>query len=832
MLSLLMNRLLILLFLCLTNLTSLVAQRYFNLSGKITDSIGQAISGANIRLRNENFGTATDDKGYFKLKLEEGYYEISISAVGYVNQTFKSPVNKDLSVNIILIEKQTSLKEIQVSKKRYDPSWDIIQNVVENRKNFNKGLTNYKCLGYIKASDIFVKDSARKTNRENAKWKPPLNSDSLNAELQNLGPIMPNMNFGEVDFTKYWGAPHKLKEERQGVRLIGDKRALYFLSITEGQFDFYRNQVDIGRLASIHYISPFSPGSNVSYKFRFVRSYYEGQRKIYCIKVSPRKIGNALFDGEVEIYDSLWVIKKVDLVLNPNPLIKYNSFRIVQNYVLAQDGFIYLQNQKFNYTKLAKNGQRQGETSVNYFNYSANISLPNRFFGNELSSVSDSAYKRNEEWWKNNRRDSLTKSESEFVRFSDSLNLVKTSKRYLDSIDGVFNKLTFIKLFWWGQGHINRDKKIRVNFAPIISMLQPGSIGGFRAGYYANINKKFKSMQSIRINPYAHYSFINNDLKGSVFFTHLYNPLKRQRYYVYAAREFMMVNPFEAYINMFRRSNYFDQTRLQLGHELELINGMYFNAYITFSNRHDLSKYKFWPYADSIFKTNNTPIYFKTHNSSELRFILSYTPKQQYVKEPLEKIILGSKFPTFSILYNQGVHGLFNSAVDFTYIQASVNQSINLGRLGIGRYSIIGGKFFDTAILPVVDYKYQRRGDPYLLRNPLGSFQLLPATFPTFDWYLEAHYWHDFNGFLTSGVPLLKKLAINASAGSSILWTLDNKVRHIEICYGLNRVFRLLRSTLKIGVYYANGYNNNGHFYQGFKFSFENYNVRDNSWSF
>ena len=45
------------------------AQRYFTLSGTVKDSSGQTIPGASIRLRNDNLGTATDDDGFFKLKL-------------------------------------------------------------------------------------------------------------------------------------------------------------------------------------------------------------------------------------------------------------------------------------------------------------------------------------------------------------------------------------------------------------------------------------------------------------------------------------------------------------------------------------------------------------------------------------------------------------------------------------------------------------------------------------------------------------------------------------------------------------------------------------------
>lgn len=149
--------------------TLAIAQRYFILSGNVKDSTGQIIPGATIRLRNDNLGTATDDNGNFKLKLEEGYYEIAISAVGYQVYSLNTPINRNVSVKIVLIEKQTNLKEIQVTNKKHDPSWDIIQQVIANRNKINSGLVNYKCSGYIKASDILIIDSAALKKRKSQK---------------------------------------------------------------------------------------------------------------------------------------------------------------------------------------------------------------------------------------------------------------------------------------------------------------------------------------------------------------------------------------------------------------------------------------------------------------------------------------------------------------------------------------------------------------------------------------------------------------------------------------------------------------------------------------
>lgn len=806
------------------------AQRYFTLSGHVKDSSGTPIPGANIRLRNDNLGTSSDINGYFKIRLEEGYYEIVVSAIGYENYNLNTPVRQNTNLNIYLAEKQQNLKEIEITNKRHDRSWDIIQNVIANRANINQSILNYKCDGYIKASDILVIDSTKIKKPKKKPSKQPLNVDSAEAEMKISHPLIPNMNFAEVNLVKYWGQPSKMKEERSGVRILGDKYALYFLSVTDGDFDFYKNQVVLGKLSEVRYVNPFSPGANLSYKFKFLGSYYEGTQKIYRIRVTPRKVGNALFSGETEVYDSLWRIKSVNFDINANHIPMFTTFNIKQTYEVTPEGLVFVKEQQFDYTKADKIGTREGKTVVKYSNYTTNLQLPPKFFGDEVSAALDSSYERSADWWNKQRKDTLSTKEVQFTRFRDSVNLIHNSKKYLDSIDKVFNKITFLKLAWWGQGYINREKRVRVDFAPIVSTFQPGLVGGFRLGYYMQYNKKFKNRQAVSTTPFINYGFLNEDIKGSIYFSHMYNPIRRSRYYIYAAREFQMINPFEAYINMFRRSNFYDQWRLQLGHTFEIVNGLYFANYMSYADRKDIGNYKFSKLGD-VFE-DNVPVTFDPHQSVELKLILSYTPKQQYIREPKEKIILGSKYPTFSVTYNRGLKGVLGSDVDFDYIQAGINQSINFGRIGIGKYSIGTGKFFTMNYLPIVDYKYQRRGDPFLLTNPMGTYQLLPQTFPTFDWYIEGHYWHSFNGFLTSAVPLMKRFNINASAGSSYLMAFENNTQHFEAYYGIHKVFKLIRETFRIGIYYAHGVNNVGGYYQGFKFSIEQYNMRDNSWSF
>ncbi|MCB9251890.1 MAG: carboxypeptidase-like regulatory domain-containing protein [Flavobacteriales bacterium] len=824
-----MVRFLIGALLLMMSTTGLFAQRYFNLQGDVKDSMGRLVYKASIQIRNDNLGTTTDHNGKFNLRLEEGYYEIVISAMGYKNKSLNLPIDRNTQVHIILEESPLTLKEIEISNKRHDPSWDILKQVIANRSTLNSRIRNYKCEGYIKASDVLQVDSVKLKRKLRRSKREPINIDSVEAEL-NDG--VPDMNFAEVNLVKYWGSPDKLKEERNGVRLIGDKRALFFLTVTDGEFDFYKNQVSLGKISDVKYVSPVNPAAFLSYKFKFEGSYYEGDKKIYKIRVSPRKVGNSLFRGNIEVYDGYWVLKSVEFEIHANHLPLYSSFSVRQEFEISDSGFVYLVKQQFKYSRKAKEGERIGQTIVHYEKYETNLTLPKKFFNNEVSSSMDSAYARNQDWWSTTRKDTLTSNEKVYIKYKDSINAYRNSKEYLDSIDKVFNKITALKILWWGQGWLNRQKQVRVEFAPLVTMLRPGTVGGMRAGFFMRYSKRFESRKAITLAPYLHYGFLNKDLKGSLYFSHLYNPIRRSRYYFIAAREFQMINPYEAYINMFRRSNFYDQWRVQLGHTFEVLNGLYLTNYVSYSNRKDIGNYKFSNVGDAIFKRDNEPVTFDPHQSTEIQITVSYTPFQKFIREPKEKIILGSKYPTFSVTYNQGVKGLLGSDVDFNYLQAGIKQSLNLGRFGISTYNLGTGKFFRTAYLPIVDYKYQRRGDPFLLTNPLGNYQLLPETFPTFDWYLEAHYWHSFNGFLTSAVPLFKRFNINAAAGSSILLAPEKNIRHAEVYYGIHKVFKLIRDTFKIGIFYANGVNNIGGYYQGFKISIEQYNLRDNSWSF
>ncbi len=195
---------------------------------------------------------------------------------------------------------------------------------------------------------------------------------------------------------------------------------------------------------------------------------------------------------------------------------------------------------------------------------------------------------------------------------------------------------------------------------------------------------------------------------------------------------------------------------------------MFLYTDLDFAFRKSLSDYKTGNTIDSLFGSefnNNRPLAFDSYNALYGKIKLEYTPRQRYIREPLEKIILGSNWPTFYTTYRKGISGIFNSKVDFDYWDVGMRQEINFGLLGILHYNIVSGTFLSRSDLRVVDYQWQRRGDPLLFMNPDGAFQALDSTFPVFRRFYQGHMVHEFNGYFINKIPLLKKLQLREIAG-------------------------------------------------------------------
>ena len=91
--------------------------------GRIVDTNGEAVIGANVKLKGSNQGTITDVDGNFELAgLRNGTYKLIISYVSYCTQTVEVTINGMFEIKVELEQDNQQLGEVVVvadAKKEY-----------------------------------------------------------------------------------------------------------------------------------------------------------------------------------------------------------------------------------------------------------------------------------------------------------------------------------------------------------------------------------------------------------------------------------------------------------------------------------------------------------------------------------------------------------------------------------------------------------------------------------------------------------------------------------------------------------------------------------------
>ncbi len=793
------------------------AQEY-QLSGKITNTKLEPLPYASIRVKELQSGTTSDKEGFYKLQLEPGKYDLVISMLGYKTQVLTVAITKNYEQHIILEQEDaTMLGTVEVVGIKKDKAEEYVRNVIRNKESILDASQSFSCTVYIKASD------------ENGFAKQKKSKDSTVKSMDSTA----GMNLAEIFLKLDYSYPDKIKEERTGVKVRGRRDGLFYLTTTDGDFNFYKNLVQLPALAKIPMLSPLSYSGLVAYRYKTINFRKENGRNIYTIKVTPTKLGNALVTGEMEIMDSAWVILKTHFEMPKFHLVEYDYFAVDQQYQWVNDKAWMPVRQQFTYVTKAGKSKQSGRTIAWYSNYNVDTSFAKKHFTTEISSTAQQAYERDSSFWKTVRKEPLTKRELHFIHYRDSIVRAHNTTAYLDSVDKRNNTVTLKKMFIDGVTNNNWRKERFMAFPTIPEFYQPIQFGGTRIATNFYLSKRYKNRKFISLRTEFSYGLRNKDLQGTVSFTKLYNPFSRGTYFVSVGRSFGQIFEGDAWINQIKRSNVYLKEGIDLSHSVELANGLVLRNRFELTGRKSVAGYKTNDKIDSLLNnalTNNQAVNFSGYNAFYNSIGLDFTPRQKYIREPKEKVILGSNWPTFSITWRKGVKGILNSDIDFDYLEYGVSQKLKMGLAGEAHYSFVTGNFLNKRDLRLVDYKFMRQGDPGLFLNPVKNFQALDSSFPIFKRYYEGHYLHEFHGSILNKIPLLKKMRLLEIGGGGVLYAPERNLKYAEVFFGVEKIIRFWKERYKLGCYVVGSVANQFRNPIQFKIGIGKFDRRKNSW--
>lgn len=812
-----------------------------SIHGYVLDENNVPIPFAKVYVKNyTNYGAVTNFEGYYSFSIDQGQYEVMYSSLGYEPQTHNvivkslTPTRQD----VYLVEQINELEEVEISKKRRNVGYEIIQNVMAHKDSLAYPFQSYSCEMYIKGRQTSEKKTKNNSEDEEGNTDP---SDVFEEEAQKQQDEIKgqsNLSFFESTITAHYAPPYGLKELKNAYTQVGNTGSLYLKKAPvtpDAEFNFYEGLMVKENLHETPIVSPLHAGGILSYKYRLREIITEGEDTIYRVNISPRNIGTSSLEGDLYVKQHDWVITKVDLEMHKGNLKVYDYFRIVQEYTYY-DSVWLVSHQHFYYeTKYGKETIK-GETEVSYSNYQLNPVFPKKFFNNEVGITTQQAYERDSSYWDTLRPIPLTKEEQRQKFKQDSLTALFSKQEYIDSIDAVFNKVTFLKVAVFGVEHRNRKKKTQWWVSSVVDLIEPFNIAGPRIGPDAGYFKKFENQQWVDFTANITMGVLNKDLRGYARTYHRYNPKRFGTYQFYYSHNIDQIIGYAPILDYIDPSNYYMRDKILGNHLIEIVNGLFLGTTASLERRSSIGNLEFYNLWGDYLQTA-PPIDFEPYNAFRTNIYLNYTPFQKFVTEPNKKIILGSKWPTFSLSYEKGWDVILGSTVNFDYIAVSASQDFSIGTLGRSKYQLKAGSFINQDSLYYIDRKFFRQSDVglygWLMSNPLHSFQNLQSAYETRNWYFEGHYIHHFNGAIVNKIPFMKKTGIKAVGGAGILFLPEyDNLLYEEAYFGLERIFKLFRQRIRVGGFMVLSESNYQPANIQFKLSFDIMDERDLKFNF
>ena len=793
--------------------------------GTITDENNSPIPNVKIFVKNSpEMRTVANSLGQYEIALMPGEHFLIFNSLGYdERETYVSVADVDITRNFQLFSSRiTDIQAVDISAKKANPGRDIMLKVVNRRDQINPWNYPHIVDVYIKASEkINFKESEKK---EGENREPSFEEKEKN-EAAN------KMNLVEVQLTRNYAPGNKVKEIRNAYTLRGSAKTLYYTTTVKSNFNFFQNLLHLDDLHQTPVSSPISTPGILSYRYKLESKIEENGRTISKIKISPRNMATTTLEGYIWVIDSLWLIQKLELSMSKGNLLYYDNFKIYQEYEHPGDSICILKNQTLTYGVKYKSESSDYKTEALFSNYNFKPEFGNKFFSTELAITTKEAYEKDSLFWKDKRPAKLTAEEQRFIVIKDSIKDAHNRVEYLDSVDAVFNKLTILKVLWFGVEYRNRVKRTQWSVGSLATLIQPVFIAGPRVTPSFDYFKKWKDERTLDAYTRISYGILNGDIKGDTWWKYKFDPFHLG--YIRGAinHDFDVIRGYDAATQVYKRENFIEATKASFSFEYELFNGFYLGTEAEFAERRSLKGYNFATVLDDVIP-NNLPTDFSSYQAFIFDLSLSYTPQQKYMREPYRKVILGSAWPTFTAMFERGIPKVFGSDVDHAYLNLSINQTLKIGTLGTTSYRVAGGQFLSARLLKDVDYKFQRRSDPIWFSNPMYSFQGLDSTMPTKDLILEVHFIHHDNGAIINKIPFMKKTRIGLVFGGGAMYVEENNFQFYELIAGLERNFKLTRRRLRIGVY---GFMSDGNKIDpkiGWKVSFSILNDRNMKYNF
>ncbi|PCJ65472.1 MAG: hypothetical protein COA58_08635 [Bacteroidetes bacterium] len=820
------------------------------LEGKIVSTSGSGIAYATINVQNTSLGTYSDINGEFALRLDAGTYELEIRSIGY------QPIKRRITITgntqnykIAMETTASEIGEVVIGSDKAALTRKIMEKVKVKRQSNVDQINSSIVQVYAKYALIYGKENevlGDTSNKYQSSDQPEL-IESYSQLFYTYPNNYKEIKLGYRDYRYTSSAMQGQASVSVSATIPGQRENAYgtttyvsngpnpFLFVLNKQtanFDLYQNSLYLPDLSQNPYVSPIGNSNFLVYNFMLVGSYFENDKKVLRIKVTPKNSNANAFSGHLLIEDESFALIGASLTVNPKALLFHNKFSFILQYQEVQ-GVFTLKSEEYTYhTKAESRKIAFGTSLLLYDSIEVNPEISPKFMRQGAIVYSDSALKKEQDYWSSVRPSNLKTKEIAFITQQDSARNYESSIEYLNQQDSIINHISIWDITLNGIQHINRPKGTSWFFGSALQSIRPFAVGGYRQALITSFTKEWTKANRLNLTGEINYGFRNKNIKGDLAAKYTYAPKKFGSFTVRGGDDYARLNDYESIEGTFSRSNYLQKFFYGIGAAYELTNGLMLKVDLDYASFRAINNIELAPWSEDLFGPLNIPKNFEGYNQLVASFLLTFVPYQKYELTEYKKIIMGSRWPEFNLRYKKGIKPFGNSDVNYDFVQLNVRKEVSLKSLGESKFEVFTGKFINSREIRLADKKFFRGSDAYFFSDPLRSFQLLGPTLITTNAFFQGHYLHQFNGALLNKVPFIKRLKLQSLGGAGILLLDDQNYRHTELYAGLARAFRIRSQLFKITGVYATSENSVTGLNSGFKIGLDFYNTYTKKWSY
>ncbi|MHA4893133.1 DUF5686 and carboxypeptidase regulatory-like domain-containing protein [Pedobacter sp. PWIIR3] len=792
----------------------------FKLKGNIKDTDGLPVPFASVYIKNTTTGTSANVDGVYGLALNKGIFTIIYRAIGYKAKEEIIKIESNTVQDITLTPESYSLQGVTIDGNAEDPAYEIIRQAIKQRKFHLKEVDAYTTNVYIKGVQKLVGAPKKFFGRDIQK--------TLDLDTNRKGILY----LSESTSTFAFQQPNRIHEEMISSKVAGRNNAFSFNKASDLMIDFYQNILLENTLSSRGFVSPIADNALLYYRYKLLGVITENGETINKIEIIPRRAHDPVFRGTIYIKEDSWNVVNADVFLSKNSGINLlDTLKISQQFIKTENAYLP-SNINFQFNGNVLGFKFEGYYVGVYSNYDIHPVFPKGYFTGEILKITKAVNKKDSLFWLNNRPIPLTLEESrDYVR-KDSVAALKTSKKYLDSVERSNNEFKITKLLLSGYTVNNRYEKKSLSFDPVLKAVFFNTVEGFAVDYGVTYRQNLEDRKYYSIRPEVRYGFSNKIFTANLTANYYYDPIKRASISISGGSGIYDLNPlgtmtllgnsinsllFETNFSKFYKKEF-----VNIGSTRELLNGLQGSLVVDYTRNTNLvntNSFKIRDAKDKEYTSNNpftpqteTPL-FANYTALTLGASLTYTFNQQYITRPDGKFYQESKYPTLMLNYRKGIEGIFNSSSDYDLLNFTVQQNrISTGLWGYFSFVAGVGKFLNNKQVYYPDFKHFRGNNALFVRPDLRRFLFLDFyQFSTDDQYVEAHFEHNFSGLFSNKIPLLRKLKLEEVVGASYL-SQPVKRNYSEFYFGVQRL--IFRAT------YGFAYDGNKRVEHGFRLSY------------